>query len=182
MNYIAFLRGINVGGHHKVPMAELREELGKVGCQNPVTILNSGNIIFDTNGENLKTIEEQIEQHLETYFGFSIPTIIRRSSTLIDLYRSEPFQDIHLTKETRLYISFLKKEVNSELTLPWTSDDGSYCILQQSDGNVLSTLDLSVSKTPKAMEALEQFYGKEITTRNWKSIGRIEKKISVSSQ
>ena len=29
--YIAFLRGINVGGHHKVPMAELRQTLGELG-------------------------------------------------------------------------------------------------------------------------------------------------------
>ena len=46
--YVALLRGINVGGHHKVPMAELRKELENLGFTNIVTILNSGNVIFET--------------------------------------------------------------------------------------------------------------------------------------
>jgi len=45
--YVAFLRGINVGGHHKVPMADLRKELEKLGFENVMTLLNSGNIIFE---------------------------------------------------------------------------------------------------------------------------------------
>ena len=180
MNYVAFLRGINVGGHHRVPMVDLREELGKVGCENPVTILNSGNIIFDTKEDDLKAMERSIEGHIQKCFGFPIPTIVRRSSTLIDLYRSEPFRDIQLTNDTRLYISFLKNEMDHDLPLPWTSDDNSYTILQKSNGNILSILDMGITKTPKAMEALEGFFGKEITTRNWKTIARIEKKIAAS--
>ncbi|MGY8913954.1 MAG: DUF1697 domain-containing protein, partial [Flavobacteriales bacterium] len=45
--YIAFLRGINVGGHHKVPMAVLKTEFEKLGFKNIVTLLNSGNILFE---------------------------------------------------------------------------------------------------------------------------------------
>lgn len=176
-NYVAFLRGINVGGHHKVPMADLRKEFEHLGCENLVTILNSGNVIFDAQVSNLKTIEQKIEVHLEKFFGFPIPTIVRRSSAMVDLYHSEPFKDMVLTKDIRQYISFLKKDVEVGLALPWTSPDQSYTILSKADGNILSVLDLSVSKTPKAMEALEKNFGKQITTRNWNTIIRIEKKI-----
>lgn len=44
--YVAFLRGINVSGHHKVPMADLRKEMEKLNFEKVITILNSGNIIF----------------------------------------------------------------------------------------------------------------------------------------
>ena len=44
--YVAFLRGINVGGHHKVPMSELKELLESEGMSNISTLLNSGNAIF----------------------------------------------------------------------------------------------------------------------------------------
>ena len=44
--YVGFLRGINVGGHHKVPMAELSKELKKLNFENVVTLLNSGNVVF----------------------------------------------------------------------------------------------------------------------------------------
>lgn len=175
--YIAFLRGINVGGHHKVPMADLRKEFELLGCENLVTILNSGNVIFDAEVGSLRTIEQKIEVHLEKVFGFPIPTIVRHSADMLDLYHSQPFKDVALTKDIRRYISFLKKDVESDLALPWTSPDQSYSILSKREGNILSVLDLSASKTPKAMEALEKNFGKQITTRNWNTIIRIEKKI-----
>ena len=49
--YIAFLRGINVGGKNKIPMAELKKEFEKLGFREVKTYLNSGNVAFsgDTN-------------------------------------------------------------------------------------------------------------------------------------
>ena len=70
--YIAFLRGINVGGHHNVPMADLKTELQKLGFKNIVTILNSGNIIFDHKQEDTVSLEQIIADHLEKVFHFPI--------------------------------------------------------------------------------------------------------------
>ena len=44
--YVALLRGINVGGHHKVPMADLKKLLANLGFTNITTLLNSGNVIY----------------------------------------------------------------------------------------------------------------------------------------
>ena len=46
--YITLLRGINVGGHKKVPMAILRELLSKAGFINVKTYIQSGNIVFQS--------------------------------------------------------------------------------------------------------------------------------------
>jgi uncharacterized protein (DUF1697 family) len=46
ITYLAFLRGINVGGHHKVPMAELRAAMNDWGFDKVETILNSGEYHF----------------------------------------------------------------------------------------------------------------------------------------
>lgn len=80
--YIAFLRGINVGGHHKVPMSELKKEFQKLGFENIVTLLNSGNIIFEGSSNNTTSLEQQISTHLENVFGFSILTIIRTTGVI----------------------------------------------------------------------------------------------------
>jgi uncharacterized protein (DUF1697 family) len=175
--YVAFLRGINVGGHHKVPMADLRKELEELNFENIVTLLNSGNIIFDTITDNLESLEKMISGNLEKTFGFPVPTIIRKSKTICQLCNDAPFRDVKITKNIRLYVSFLKKNTQADLELPWTSSDNSYKIIERRDKTILSILDLSVSKTPKAMEALEKFFGKDTTTRNWKTIERIVKKL-----
>ena len=44
--YIALLKGINVGGHKKVPMADLRELLSKVGFEKVQTYIQSGNVVL----------------------------------------------------------------------------------------------------------------------------------------
>ena len=172
--YVAFLRGINVGGHHKVPMAELKIELQKMGFQQVVTILNSGNVLFEA--EEATDIEEKVSNRLEEVFGFPIPTIIRSFEAIRDLAHNDPFEYVTTTKDTKQYISFLQSEVEHDTALPWTSEDGAYQIISQRGLNVISMLDLSRSKTVKAMKMLEDIYVKNITTRNWNTIVRVMKK------
>lgn len=175
--YVAFLRGINVGGHHKVQMADLRKELTALGFENSITILNSGNIIFDSTLVDLAEMENKIAVHLENHFGFPIPTIIRKWETIQTFIEDNPFKAYELTKDLRFYVSFLKKDKQSDLKLPWTSLDNSYKIIEKRNNNIFSILDLSMAKTPKAMNIVEKNFGKDTTTRNWNTIGRIEKKV-----
>ena len=176
--YVAFLRGINVGGHHKVPMAELRKELEKLKFQKVETLLNSGNILFEANTDDPQNMESKVAGHLEKVFGFPIPTIVRKAAWIDTLANKDPFKNIVVTKDIRLYISFLKQDVKTDLEIPWVSEDGSFKILEKSNRTILSVLDLALSKTPKAMEILEKAFRKEnITTRNWNTILRIEKKL-----
>ena len=96
---------------------------------------------------------------------------------IYELYSNNPFKDVTLTKDIRRYVSFLWKDIEIDLELPWTSDDTSYKIINKNDKTIISVLDLSVSKTPKAMETMEKYFGKDITTRNWNTIERIGKKL-----
>lgn len=175
--YVAFLRGINVSGHHKVPMAELRKEMEKINFKKVVTLLNSGNVIFDSTSDDLESLEKTISTRLEKKFGFPIPTILRKAEMIYHLLKKDPFKDVILTKDIRLYVTFLQNDTETDLSLPWTSDDNSYKIIDKNNKTVLSVLDLSIAKTPKAMKAFESFFGKNITTRNWNTIKRIEKKL-----
>lgn len=175
--YIAFLRGINVSGHHKVPMIQLRKEMELLSFRNVITLLNSGNIIFESNNSNEDYLEKLISNHLEKTFGFPIPTIIRGSHEILELIQDNPFANIVLTKDIRLYISFLKNDIETNLQFPWTSDDEAFKILTKKDNSILSVLDLSINKSSKGMEIIEKQFGKNITTRNWNTIKRIEKKL-----
>lgn len=177
VRHVAFLRGINVGGHHKVPMTGLVSEFEKLGFKNVQTLLNSGNIIFDTDTNTSEDLESLISEKLEKGFGFPIPTIIRNAKIIDQLYKDAPFKDVKITKDIRLYVSFLKNINQTVLELPWSSLDNSYKIIEIRDKTILSVLDLSVFKTPNAMKVLENNFGKDITTRNWKTIERLVKKL-----
>ncbi len=175
--YVAFLRGINVSGHHKLPMADLKAELGKLGFKNVITLLNSGNVIFESETNDNDLLENKISDHLTNRFDFPIPVIIRKAEMISDLISHNPFKDIVITEDIRLYVSFLRQGVTNTLGLPWSTDDNSYQILSFIDQTVVSVLDLSITKTTKGMEALEKLFGKDITTRNFNTIKRIAQKL-----
>lgn len=173
MTLTGFLRGINVGGHHKMRMAELRNKLTEIGCENVRTLLNSGNVVFETKQTNIHDLESKIESHLSQSFNFPIPLILRTKIEIADLVFKNPFETIPFHKDLRLYVSFLKDEPKIELPLPWNSKDKSYQIIAISNRTICSILDLSATKTPKGMDELEKLFGKNITTRNWNTIVKI---------
>lgn len=175
--YVTFLRGINVGGHHKLPMADLRLVMEKMGFSSIVTLLNSGNVIFEAVGMNTNDLERKISEKLEKTFEFPVPTIVRKAEMISQMYADQPFSGIEVHKDIRLYVSFLKEAAQSDLKLPWASPDNSYQILELRDKTVLSMLDLSLTGTPQTMESLEKIYGSDMTTRNWNTIERIVSKL-----
>lgn len=171
---IALLRGINVGGHHKVPMAALAKAMEQLGCSGISTLLNTGNVLFNAPGETLS--ETAIEIHLQNVFGFPIPVILRTFDELSELVQTDPFKDVTVTKDTRLYVTFLKNKPTTALQLPYFSADRSFQIISVSSTAVLSILDLSIGKTVKGMDDLEKLFGKEVTTRNWNTVVKLTNK------
>lgn len=171
---VAFLRGINVGGHHKVPMVQLKQVFSKAGFTHITTVLNSGNIIFEL-PENMDGVSDiDLEKILMAAFGFPIPVVSMSASTLADLIHMNPFKDEVLTKNIRWYVTFLKKKPQKKLTMPWSSADGSFRIFKIKNTVVFSVLNLEVTQTPRGMEMLEQFFGKDITTRNWNTVEKLK--------
>ncbi|HEY1085593.1 MAG TPA: DUF1697 domain-containing protein [Candidatus Saccharimonadales bacterium] len=73
MKYVALVRGINVGGNHRVPKAEFQTVLEEFGFQDVVIYLNSGNAVFASDHEPKAA---DVQAALEKHFGFTIPTLI----------------------------------------------------------------------------------------------------------
>lgn len=63
MNYVALLRGVNVGGKNKVSMSELKVCFEDLGYQNVSTYINSGNILF-TSSKSAAALAKEIEATL----------------------------------------------------------------------------------------------------------------------
>ena len=82
MKYVLLLRGINVGGKNKVAMSDLKDMISKLGYENVITYINSGNIIFETN-DNKEIVRVKISHMLET-FPFSINKVILTQEEYLD--------------------------------------------------------------------------------------------------
>ncbi len=88
--FVALLRGINVGGKKKVPMARLREVLQGLGFSDVATLLQSGNAVFSSRTKDPKRLQLQIESALAEGFGFEVAVVLRSRDELAQAIASNP--------------------------------------------------------------------------------------------
>ena len=83
--YIAFLRGINISGKNKIDMSDLKSEFENAGFTNVSTYLNSGNVSFLSNENNLKNKIEDIQRKINIIYHRSHRHITKIMTELNDL-------------------------------------------------------------------------------------------------
>ena len=89
---VALLRGINVGGHRKVPMADLRAVAEELGLEEPRTYVASGNLVFHSD-DAPEAAEDRLEQAIEARFGFAVDVIVRSAEDWARYCASNPFPE-----------------------------------------------------------------------------------------
>ncbi|WP_306328077.1 DUF1697 domain-containing protein [Streptomyces venezuelae] len=90
--YALLLRGINVSGHRKVPMPELRSVLEELGHRDVRTYLQSGNAVFTTDRTaTTDALTTEIEDAIEGHFGFRVDCLVRDAAYLAAVAENCPF-------------------------------------------------------------------------------------------
>lgn len=84
MRYIAFLRGINISGKNKMPMAELKQGFERLNYTEVKTYLNSGNVIFSSDEADTIKIISRIEEMIKNQFSLDIPVFVISKEELED--------------------------------------------------------------------------------------------------
>ena len=110
--YIVLLRGINVGGHKKVLMAELRELLSNSGFKNVRTYIQSGNVILESSEESSQNIEGIIHKLVIVRFGFEVSILVRTKQELQAVFDNCPFTE---EKKKNSYFTILHTIPSKEL-------------------------------------------------------------------
>jgi uncharacterized protein (DUF1697 family) len=170
--YIAFLRGINVGGNVLIKMDDLKKVFESLAFGNVKTVLASGNVIFESRDTNPEKIQLILEEALFNKYNHKIGVIIRTQSDLKKLASRAPFRNVIVTPNTRLYVTFLPQDAKkTALKIPYESPDKVYIISHVTSTEVLSVMTVSPSHhTTDLMNVLDHEFGKNVTTRNWNTI------------
>ncbi|MDP2624291.1 MAG: DUF1697 domain-containing protein [Actinomycetota bacterium] len=87
--HVALLRGVNVGGKNRIPMADLREAFTEHGFDQVATYIASGNVLFASRKAR-STLERVIEAMLEDRFDTPIVTVVRTHGEMRELVDSAP--------------------------------------------------------------------------------------------
>jgi uncharacterized protein (DUF1697 family) len=176
--YVAFLRGINVGGNKQIRMEDLRRAFEAMGFEGVATVLNSGNVLFRVKKTAEATLEQRIRDDLVQILDQKANVLVRTGVKIEALVASDPFMQIETTPQTRLYVTFFSGEVRSSLKVPYRSAEGDIRILSVSSGAVCTAIELSPKRgTVDLMKVIETEFGTGVTTRNWNTVLKISKKL-----
>ena len=102
--YVSMLRGINVSGHRRVEMEELKQIYVSLGYRNVRTYLQSGNVVFEGAGASADALAEEIGKSLKQRLGLDVPLLIRTDDELGLVIKNNPFAG---RNEERLHVTFL---------------------------------------------------------------------------
>ena len=104
---ISMLRGVNVGGHNKIKMDQLRAVYQSLGFRDAQTYIQSGNVVCRAEKRDVATACARIEQGIERSFGFRPSVIVRTAPELREVIVRNPFAKRSGIDGSRLLVAFL---------------------------------------------------------------------------
>jgi uncharacterized protein (DUF1697 family) len=109
--YVAFLRGINLGGR-RIKNEELRRHFEEIGLEEVATFRASGNVVFAApEREGEVELARRVEAELGERLGYGVPVFLRSVAEVAAIAKREPFEAGAVKKSKgKLQVSFLQKK------------------------------------------------------------------------
>ncbi|OIJ88930.1 DUF1697 domain-containing protein [Streptomyces colonosanans] len=173
--YAALLRGINVGGNRKVPMAQLRTLLTGLGHTGVTTYLQSGNAVFTADHGDEETLAAEMSRAIEEHFGFAVDVLVRDHAYLKAVREACPFPAEELEGK-QLHVTYFSvpvdagrfAEIEPAGYLPEDFRLGDRALyLYAPDGLGRSKLAEQLAKRRLIKDVIA-------TTRNWNTVVKLE--------
>jgi uncharacterized protein (DUF1697 family) len=167
--YVALLRGINVGGNNKVPMADLRAMCAGLGYENVETYIQSGNVVFAASDSETKVVAN-VEAALLATFGLTLSVVVRSAAELVDIIARNPFPGE--TEGTKLHVTCFSEPLTAAMVAkldPAIAPPDTFVL----DGRDMYLHLPGGMGTSKLAVHVGQKLGKLGTTRNWNTVVKL---------
>ncbi len=172
MKYVAFLRGINVGGHNKIKMETLREMFAALRFESVKTYINSGNVIFETIEADDNALAAKIEQAIQTGFSLNIKVMVRTLSEIEDIIKNNPF-DGQFTNDKDLHVLFLAEALSEEKKNLLLANNNEFEQFAVRNREVFCHLRVSVLDSLLGKDYIGKKLKVSATGRNWRTVNKI---------
>ncbi len=171
-NFIAFLRGINIGGHN-VKMERLRGLFSELGVSQVRSYIQTGNIFFATTEQDRTALTEKIERHLCAALSYEVPAFLRTFAEVERALQLEPFKHVEAAADTRFCVTFLRQPLPDHFKLPFVSLKNDFELLQATPGEVFSVMRLIDGMPSNPAAFIEKTCGIKTTTRFFGTTAKI---------
>ncbi|KIF70982.1 hypothetical protein HY68_24120 [Streptomyces sp. AcH 505] len=172
--YAALLRGINVSGHRRVPMPDLRDLIAELGHSDVVTHLQSGNAVFTSESDDEEALRAELESAVETRFGFAVDCLVRSGGYLRAVADACPFPAAELEGK-QLHVTYFSAPVGPDRVA--SLDQGAFLPEEFRLGDralyLYAPNGVGRSKLAEALARPALFKGLVATSRNWNTVAKL---------
>jgi uncharacterized protein (DUF1697 family) len=170
--YIAFLRGVNVGGNNKLPMKALAALCEAQGCKGVQTYIQSGNVVFRANAKVAKSFAVALKTQIKQEMGFDTTVILRTAGELRAVADNNPF--FTPTVDTKfLHVMFLANEPNLTDVVklnPVCDGDEAFSVRGK---EIFLYLPNGMGNSKMAAYAYDKVLRVIGSTRNWRTVQKL---------
>ncbi|PDZ65281.1 cytoplasmic protein [Bacillus cereus] len=169
--YITLLRGINVGGHKIIKMADLKQMFESIELKQVKTYIQSGNIVFKSE-ENIKFLKERIQSEIKNVFSFDVPVMLRTNDEFINIIKGCPYDADSLVEGESIHVAFLANELSEKEKdqLLMQKNESEDCYI---DENVVYLFFKNSIRNSKLMNQFQKLYT-PATVRNWRTVNKLK--------
>ncbi|MDW3036591.1 MULTISPECIES: DUF1697 domain-containing protein [Bacillus cereus group] len=169
--YISLLRGINVGGHKIIKMADLKQTFESIGLKQVKTYIQSGNIVFESE-KDIDFLKKRIQSEIKNVFGFDVPVMLRKHEEFINIIKRCPYEVDSLRKGESIHVAFLANEL-SELEkdqLLMQKNETEDCYIHE---EVVYLFFKNSIRNSKLMNQFQKLHT-PATVRNWRTVNKLK--------
>lgn len=168
-HYIILLRGINVGGHNKLPMQELRDLLNNNGYTNVKTYIQTGNIFLSSSKEDLREITKHIATLIDNQFNYQLTVLGLIATNLTNCINKNPYLKIEADFK-KIHVIFLDKIPDSTLVdaiKDFNSNNDSFTVI---DKFIYLHYPDNSRNSKFSLAFFEKKLQVKASARNWKTV------------
>ena len=170
--YIAFLRGINVGGNKLIKMQALAAAFSAAGFRKVRTYIASGNVVFEGSAKDRKALARKIEKMLTAEFGHEIAVALFTLEELQDLTSTNPFARIKPSKDVMMCVTLFNQAVAQDLPRESKTERLKVVAMHERAAFIVAR------RKPTGWFGypnnwIEKEFGVTGTTRNWSSLQKV---------
>ncbi|WP_270607638.1 DUF1697 domain-containing protein [Bacillus mobilis] len=169
--YIALLRGINVGGHKVIKMADLKQMFESIGLKQVKTYIQSGNIVFESE-KDIDFLNKRIQSEIKNIFDFDVPVMLRTRDEFINTIKRCPYEVDSLLEGESIHVAFLANELSEKEKdqLFMQKNETEDCFIHE---KVVYLFFKNSIRNSKLMSQFQKLHT-AATVRNWRTVNKLK--------
>jgi uncharacterized protein (DUF1697 family) len=170
--YVALLRSVNVAGHGRIAMGELRSSFEDLGYEDVTTYIQTGNVLFRTATKSEKAVVDAIEGRLAADFGNAPAVLLRTVPDFLRIGRSSPFAKKG-ADAARHHVTFLDTKPSAAARAAFDPPPSRRDEIVLDGREVYVSTPDGYAETKYSGAFIERRLGVVSTTRNWNTVSKL---------